>query len=706
MDPPKRGPIAAQASRTEGLSLRDRLIASGRKRFVGRDAELALFRAALRAVEAPFAVLHVHGPGGIGKTTLLRELDREAQRCGRSVIRIDGRDLHPSPAGFRRALSEALHRDEGRDVAAPFSPNDVPVGAVLLIDTFEKIEVIGTWLREHFLPGLPARCLLVFAGRNQPAREWRTDIDWAGLTHSMLLGNLGPKDADAYLTARGVAADRFEEARAFTHGHPLALSLVADVLSQGAAAFDAQRAPDVIKELIDCFLRDVPSHRHREAIEVCAQLRNTTEALLAATLEGDDAPALFDWLRHLSFIEEGPHGVFPHDLARGAFMADLLWRNPPHAQQRFARSYLALIERIKCAAGREKQRLTMEYLFLIRTRPGYRTYYDWDALDSSYAEPATAHDVEPIAAMVARHEGRASETIVRHWLRRQLQAFQVFRGVEGERLGFMALLDISRTTEEDGAIDPALAPALALIERQDNLRSGDVALYSRFWMHAQRYQDSGTAATNLATMNAFVGALTQPGIAWNFAAQADPELYGPLITGINWARAPQADFVVGERRYGVFAHDWRLEPPAQWIAARVGLRPYQTMPFASPLEQSAAALQHLTRDDFDRALHNALRDFTRADRLAGNALLHSSHPATRANSAAELQTLLREAVLALKANPRDEKLHRALWLTYVEPLASQEKVAERLGLPFSTYRYQLGKGIERVAGMLWQQRRA
>jgi hypothetical protein len=289
------------------------------------------------------------------------------------VIRIDGRDLHPSPAGFRRALSEALHRDEGRDVAAPFSPNDVPVGAVLLIDTFEKIEVIGTWLREHFLPGLPARCLLVFAGRNQPAREWRTDIDWAGLTHSMLLGNLGPKDADAYLTARGVAADRFEEARAFTHGHPLALSLVADVLSQGAAAFDAQRAPDVIKELIDCFLRDVPSHRHREAIEVCAQLRNTTEALLAATLEGDDAPALFDWLRHLSFIEEGPHGVFPHDLARGAFMADLLWRNPPHAQQRFARSYLALIERIKCAAGREKQRLTMEYLFLIRTLPPWHS---------------------------------------------------------------------------------------------------------------------------------------------------------------------------------------------------------------------------------------------------------------------------------------------------------------------------------------------
>jgi len=686
------------------VSLRDRLIATGRKRFVGRDAELALFRAALCAVEAPFAVLHVHGPGGIGKTTLLRELDREAQRCGRSVIRLDGRDLHPSPAGFSRALSEALHRDEGIDVGAPLSPNDVPVGAVLLIDTFEKIEVIGTWLREHFLPELPARCLVVFAGRNQPAREWRTDIDWAGLTHSMMLGNLGPEEADAYLTARGVAADRFHEARAFTHGHPLALSLVADVLSQGAAAFDAQRAPDVIKVLIDCFLRDVPSQRHREAIEVCAQLRNTTEALLAAALEGDDAPALFDWLRHLSFIEEGPHGVFPHDLARGAFMADLLWRSPPDAQQRFARSYLALIERIKCAAGREKQRLTMEYLFLIRNRPGYRTYYDWNALDSSYAEPAAVHDAEPIAAMVARHEGPQSEAIVRHWLRRQPQAFQVFRGVEGERLGFMALLDISRTTEEDRAIDPALAPALALIERHDPLRSGDVVLYSRFWMHAQRYQDSGTAATNLATMNAFVGALTQRGIAWNFAAQADPELYEPLITGINWARAPQADFVVGERCYGVFAHDWRLEPPAQWIAARVGLRPWQAMPFAAQAEQSVASAPRLTREDFDLALHDALRDFTRPHRLATNALLNPAQGATSAGAAAELQSLLREAVLALKAHPRDDKLHRALWHTYIEPVASQEKAAERLGLPFSTYRYQLAKGIERVAEMLWQRR--
>jgi hypothetical protein len=36
-----------------------------------------------------------------------------------------------------------------------------------------------------------------------------------------------------------------------------------------------------------------------------------------------DAPLLFGWLRGLSFIEQGPEGVFPHDLAREVLDSDL-----------------------------------------------------------------------------------------------------------------------------------------------------------------------------------------------------------------------------------------------------------------------------------------------------------------------------------------------------------------------------------------------
>jgi hypothetical protein len=53
--------------------LADRLTAAHRRGFHGRQSEVALFRAALAGDAAPFAVLYVHGIGGVGKSTLLSE---------------------------------------------------------------------------------------------------------------------------------------------------------------------------------------------------------------------------------------------------------------------------------------------------------------------------------------------------------------------------------------------------------------------------------------------------------------------------------------------------------------------------------------------------------------------------------------------------------------------------------------------------------
>jgi hypothetical protein len=64
--------------------------------------------------------------------------------------------------------------------------------------------------------------------------------------------------------------------------------------------------------------------------------------------------------------------------------------------------------------------------------------------------------------------------------------------------------------------------------------------------------------------------------------------------------------------------------------------------------------------------------------------------------------LLRQAVEALRGTPRDEKLYRALQRTYLQPAATQELAAEALGLPFSTYRYHLARGIDRVTQSLWR----
>jgi hypothetical protein len=135
--------------------------------FVGRAAELECFRSALQqtVAEGPVAVLFLYGPGGVGKSSLLRQFERIAVAARATVLRLDGRGLEPTPAGVLRALRGALDLDENAD---PFEVLAHLSRPVLLIDTFEVLAPVDAWVREVFLPQLPADALVVIAGRNAP----------------------------------------------------------------------------------------------------------------------------------------------------------------------------------------------------------------------------------------------------------------------------------------------------------------------------------------------------------------------------------------------------------------------------------------------------------------------------------------------------------------------------------------------------------
>src|SRR5262245_10059097 len=266
-----------------GQRLADRLVAARRARFVGRAAEVALFRDALEAIEPQFAVLHIVGPGGIGKTTLLYGYACMAASACRPVVRIDARHVEPRPEHFLAALTQALGVEGGSvtALAAHF-----PDHGVLLVDTVEAIADLDGWLREAFLPQLPAGALVVLAGRRTPATAWFTDVEWAPLTRVLALRNLQPDESQSYLALRGVAPTRHAPALAATHGHPLALSLVADALDrvEGDSVFDLCHEPDIVRTLLQKLYDDVPSPEHRLALDACATIPAMTEPALAAAL--------------------------------------------------------------------------------------------------------------------------------------------------------------------------------------------------------------------------------------------------------------------------------------------------------------------------------------------------------------------------------------------------------------------------------------
>jgi adenylate cyclase len=117
----------------------------------------------------------------------------------------------------------------------------------------------------------------------------------------------------------------------------------------------------------------------------------------------------------------------------------------------------------------------------------------------------------------------------------------------------------------------------------------------------------------------------------------------------------------------------------------------------------------LTRAEFDAAVKEALRHYIRADLLIDNPLLETRIATTREPKLArvvKLRQVLTEAAETIFADERDQRRRRVLELTYFQPASKQEAVAERLGLPFSTYRRHLTTAIARLSEWLWHEEQA
>jgi hypothetical protein len=693
----------AQAN-PEARTVADRLRGARRRRFVGRAAELELFRDALEAGEPPFCVLFVHGPGGVGKTALLDALGAAAEAAGLQPVRLDLRAIEPSPPAFLAALATArgLPEDAGA-VAATTAGRPV-----LLLDTFEAAVGLEDWLREELVPALPAGALVVIAGRLPPGPAWRRDPGWAELLRVLSLRNLGPEDARAYLTGAGVDPGLHARVLELTHGHPLALTLLVDVLAQrpgglDAGALELGAVPDVLRPLLAGFTAGVPSARHRLALELSAQARYTTEDLLRAVLGEDEAGELFAWLRDVSFVEAAPEGLLPHDLAREVIDAEARWRDPVVHEDLHRRIRRHVVARIWATHGREHERAITDLLFLHRANPATRALWDWDSLGTVYADRVREGDRDAILAMTERHEGAESAAIAAHWLERRPDRFWVFRGAGGEPFGYTATLELHRAEPEDLERDPAAAALLAHAQRHRAPRPGEDVLVARFNIDRDAYQ-SLSPSFNVVTMLSLQEWVSRPRLAWFYIAWADAEAGAPMMRYIDFQRAPDADFVVGGRRYGVYARDWSRGSGAEgWLdmmaERELGAGPVERAP------GEPAALLALSQPDFADAVRRALRGLHRPAELAANPLLRTRIVAGHGEGTASpeaLAAVVREAVAALAEDPRDEKLFRALDRTYLRPAPTQERAAELLVLPFSTYRGHLTRGVERVVDALWE----
>jgi AAA ATPase domain len=203
-----------------------------RAAFVGRASELDAI-AELFVDDPPASVVLVHGPGGIGKSALLRQVADRARGAGWSPVLVEGRELPPVPDALDEALAEAHERER----------------PLILIDTYERMTALGGHLRRALLPSLPEHAIVVVAGRQPPERGW-FEGGWETITREIELGPLSLAESQELLSAHGLRGTRRDELARWAGGSPLALTLSIAAVQDGGWSPDAGESGEMVRTLV------------------------------------------------------------------------------------------------------------------------------------------------------------------------------------------------------------------------------------------------------------------------------------------------------------------------------------------------------------------------------------------------------------------------------------------------------------------------
>ncbi|MEU4617018.1 AAA family ATPase [Streptomyces umbrinus] len=651
---------------------------------MGREPERAVLdRMLTGAADAPL-VAYMYGPGGIGKSSLVRYAAQQAELTGRRVVHVDGRFLDADP----RRLEE---------LAAPACAEP---GAVLLIDTFEQCQPLEAWLRENFLPRLADHAIVVVASRVAPDAEWSLDPGWAQLFTALAVRPFNAAQSHALLAARGVPAEQRGAFVAFAGGSPLALSLAASVPPAEPGA-PWKPAGDVLTTLVERLVGDLPSAVHRRALEVVAQAYVTREPLLRAVLGDEDTDMVFSWLRQLPYIEATPEGLHPHDAVRATLEADLRWRDPERYDDVRARISLAGLQTVRGATEGDALLRVAEWMFLFRDQGGPEDLYNYRTHPHIEETPLRPEDVPDVLHMAEQAEGPASAAAVAHWVRRQPEAFRVHRYAGSSApASFMAILRLDAPLPKDHAEDPVIAAVWDLVETAAPLRPGEHLGIRRFAVQPGGHQQP-SPLMELTSRRTVSDEMRTHGRAVTFTVFENADRWGRYLAAAGMPEVAAVD--IDGRQQHVFGRDWRRQTVEQWVQhrARAAVTPVATWPATA---SSTGPGDQLPRAAFEEGVLEALRTWHTPREFATSVLLYSHLvPPGSPDPVADLRGAIITALDALQIDPPGVKAHEALTTTYIAASRTHKAAARRLGVPYGTYRRHLALAKQRLIEQLLRQ---
>jgi AAA ATPase domain len=643
-------------------TLASRLANRDRDRFVGRSEELCFLERCLEE-DPPASVILIHGPGGIGKSTLLRELARRAEARGHDTFFVEGRELPPMPDALEAVLSGARE-------------SELPL---VLIDTYERMSALDGYLRRGLLPSLPDRTVVVIAGRRAPDPGWFTG-GWEGVATELELGGMAPGEALKLLAAHGLNDDRAPTVVDWADGSPLALALAADTAADDDSWIPAMgtERPEIVRSLIRRLAESELDTVRLSALGVAAIARITTVDLLRAVLPDSDPELAYERLRALTFTEPLGDGLTLHELVRKALHADMRRRDQERERELRRRIVDYFYEQ---AAGGDPL-LTIEMAHLIENA-AIKWGYGWEGSVDYRIDDVRPSDADQIGELLDAREFGEWWRLTRRFFAESPERVAIARDARDCLVGYLVCMTPA-TAPEFAHEDPLVGPWL--VHARLDARLGDSVL----WHDSIDF--TGDRRGRVQAMLGMAGVLRSGAANPRFA-------YMPInpanADALTFARAlgaehlKELDLEMGRRR--IECHRIDYGPGGLLAAQRAVVYSELGLPAPTPAEAVDSGID-------SEAVREALRNFRVPHELARSPLASGDGPDARATS---VRALLRDAAeRAFGDNENEKLLQRVLIRGYLEPAPSHEQAAIDLSLSRAAYFRRLRAAAERVAEYL------
>ncbi|WP_186438228.1 AAA family ATPase [Cohnella terricola] len=664
--------------------------------FIGRDQELAALHRALS--DSEWHLLHIHGQGGIGKTTLLKMFADMigTDRC----FYFDGNSGFQKPEDFlnqvRNALPDRESSEEPSDDLNEYAFRRQ--GIMILLDTFERWGAIENWLRNEWFPRLSPLVKVCTAGRFILEDRWLRD-GWNLLMKNAELKPLSSKQVGKYAYSRGITDQEIVlSLQRFSNGVPLALSMSCEIIArQGNAAFlDLPQQQQTIGYLASELTATMESDWSKRCIEAASVVWKFDQELLQALLDEKIPTEHFREFCKLPFIIWHEDNWSLHDSVRQWTFADLRSRMPQIFRDYRSRAWKELRNREQ-RASHAKTELSFERIYMHENDFIRQFCFQWD--DSLMIRECAEHDLERLERLYLQYLEDRSLCYPE-----ELQMMQLIRPLweidpnsfiglwqDNELVAFCSCVALTEQTVRLFRGNPITAPATT---RYNPDQSQCLISMAGMEPHLEN-EISGSIARAMASL------INRHTYILNLISEPNWKLYLSLL---GYERQPWADSRTSNGVvYEGYLLDLRTEDLPSKIdrilTAKIGLYPVvqeesllhsvkEKIPLEIAVKLVQRALKYYSKLPLYPETAQSLSSLLSIPSADMEADVIASHFKERCHG------ILRKLAAGTE---EDYRFYQILHYAYIQKIGSHERVAEYLNMSVPTYYRYLKYAVRKLA---------